>query len=199
MDGRYEVRITEELSEVSYLDQMQLIRRRPSGRQRNFHQREVQRPTVIPSSAYSACRGASIPKLPAMIEGAMCCPRSGARPAVIPTSFRALNWAWRSAFARSRFQRARAFQRARPCSAERLGRLARRQHFPRGLRRNAKGGLVMPYLQMQDAAGEWLTVNEDMGMPAGKPKTIAVPLHFISEAASCGSSPIFASTGTRYF
>ena len=43
-----------------------------------------------------------------------------------------------------------------------------------------KGGLVMPYLQMQDAAGRWMTVNEDMGMPAGKPKTIAVPvaLHF---------------------
>ncbi len=43
-----------------------------------------------------------------------------------------------------------------------------------------KGGLVMPYLQMRDASGKWVTVNEDMGMPAGKPKTIAVPLHFIS-------------------
>ncbi|HLX45520.1 MAG TPA: tetratricopeptide repeat protein [Bryobacteraceae bacterium] len=43
-----------------------------------------------------------------------------------------------------------------------------------------KGGLVMPYLQMQDAHGQWVTVNEDMGMPAGKPKTIAVDLHFIS-------------------
>jgi hypothetical protein len=43
-----------------------------------------------------------------------------------------------------------------------------------------KGGLVMPYLQMQDAEGQWKTVNQDMGMPAGKPKTIAVNLHFIS-------------------
>ena len=34
----------------------------------------------------------------------------------------------------------------------------------------------MPYLQMQDAAGRWKTVIEDMGMPAGKPKTIAVDL-----------------------
>jgi hypothetical protein len=33
---------------------------------------------------------------------------------------------------------------------------------------------------MQDAAGKWVTVNEDMGMPAGKPKTIALPVHFIS-------------------
>ena len=40
----------------------------------------------------------------------------------------------------------------------------------------------MPYLQMQDASGNWVTVNQDMGMPAGKPKTIAVPLHFISQS-----------------
>jgi hypothetical protein len=33
---------------------------------------------------------------------------------------------------------------------------------------------------MQDAAGRWKTVNEDMGMPAGKPKTIAVELQFPS-------------------
>jgi len=45
-----------------------------------------------------------------------------------------------------------------------------------------KGGLVMPYLQMQDAAGQWVTVNPDMGMPSGKPKTIAVLLHFVSSS-----------------
>jgi hypothetical protein len=45
-----------------------------------------------------------------------------------------------------------------------------------------KGGLVMPYLQMQDSSGKWVTVNDDMGMPAGKPKTIGVPLHFISQS-----------------
>jgi len=36
--------------------------------------------------------------------------------------------------------------------------------------------LVTPYLQVKDAAGNWRTVIEDMGMPAGKPKTIAVDL-----------------------
>ncbi len=46
----------------------------------------------------------------------------------------------------------------------------------RAAAQEVKGGLVMPYLQMQDAAGEWKTVNADMGMPAGKPKTIAVEL-----------------------
>ena len=33
---------------------------------------------------------------------------------------------------------------------------------------------------MKDATGHWRTVNEDMGMPSGKPKSIAVELNFIS-------------------
>ena len=39
-----------------------------------------------------------------------------------------------------------------------------------------KGGLIPPYLQVKNARGEWQTVIEDMGMPDGKPKTIAVDL-----------------------
>ncbi len=38
------------------------------------------------------------------------------------------------------------------------------------------GGLVFPYLQVKDRSGRWQTVIEDMGIPAGKPKTIAVDL-----------------------
>jgi hypothetical protein len=44
----------------------------------------------------------------------------------------------------------------------------------------SEAGLVMPYLQVQDARGAWKTVNPDMGMPAGKPKTIVVPIQFLS-------------------
>ena len=36
--------------------------------------------------------------------------------------------------------------------------------------------LATPSLQVQDASGRWRTVIEDMGMPAGKPKTMAVDL-----------------------
>ena len=46
----------------------------------------------------------------------------------------------------------------------------------RGRSQETDGGLVMPYLQVKDAAGEWRTVIEDMGIPAGKPKTIVVDL-----------------------
>ena len=36
--------------------------------------------------------------------------------------------------------------------------------------------LVMPHLQMKNAAGEWETVIQDLGLPAGKPKSIVVDL-----------------------
>jgi tetratricopeptide (TPR) repeat protein len=37
-------------------------------------------------------------------------------------------------------------------------------------------GLMPPYLQVKNESGQWKTVIEDMGMPAGKPKTIVVDL-----------------------
>ena len=40
----------------------------------------------------------------------------------------------------------------------------------------AKRDLTFPYLQVKDAAGNWKTVIDEMGIPAGKPKTIAVDL-----------------------
>jgi tetratricopeptide (TPR) repeat protein len=42
--------------------------------------------------------------------------------------------------------------------------------------RESAGGLIMPYVQVKDAQGRWRTVIEDMGIPAGKPKTISVDL-----------------------
>ncbi len=45
-----------------------------------------------------------------------------------------------------------------------------------GALQEKEGGLVFPYLQVKDQSGRWQTVIEDMGIPAGKPKTIAVDL-----------------------
>jgi tetratricopeptide (TPR) repeat protein len=45
-----------------------------------------------------------------------------------------------------------------------------------GVSQQGRGGLIPPYLQVKDAHGNWVTVIEDMGMPAGKPKTIVVDL-----------------------
>jgi len=45
-----------------------------------------------------------------------------------------------------------------------------------GASQGSTGGLIFPYLQVKDARGQWKTVIQDMGIPAGKPKTIAVDL-----------------------
>ena len=45
-----------------------------------------------------------------------------------------------------------------------------------GAAQRAGGGLLMPQLQVEDERGEWRTVIEDMGIPAGKPKSIVVDL-----------------------
>jgi hypothetical protein len=45
-----------------------------------------------------------------------------------------------------------------------------------GVAQHGTGGLVTPYLQVKDQQGKWQTIIEDMGMPAGKPKTISVGL-----------------------
>ncbi|MBI2187369.1 MAG: hypothetical protein HYU37_09680 [Acidobacteria bacterium] len=46
----------------------------------------------------------------------------------------------------------------------------------RRLAQERSGGLAAPSLQVKDGRGEWQTVIEDMGLPAGKTKTIAVDL-----------------------
>jgi tetratricopeptide (TPR) repeat protein len=45
-----------------------------------------------------------------------------------------------------------------------------------GSAQSSASGLVMPSLQVKDERGEWRTVIEDMGIPAGKPKSIVVDL-----------------------
>jgi tetratricopeptide (TPR) repeat protein len=45
-----------------------------------------------------------------------------------------------------------------------------------GMSQQHTAGLILPYLQVKNAQGEWETVLEDMGIPAGKPKTIVVDL-----------------------
>ena len=70
-----------------------------------------------------------------------------------------------------------------------------------GAAQESKEGLIFPYLQVKDAAGQWKTVVEDMGIPAGKPKTIAVDLtgKFCRPRGKSASSRTFAFTGMRFF
>jgi FG-GAP-like repeat/ASPIC and UnbV len=46
----------------------------------------------------------------------------------------------------------------------------------RGASQENKEGLTFPYLQVKNSRGQWQTVVTDMGIPSGKPKTIVVDL-----------------------
>ena len=179
VNGRYEVRITEELSEVSYLDQVQLFTLdHPSSKEvftnekfkgppyPEFRLYEVPR-RIYPASARDDDNHDVLPSLlkrdqkypdqfPRTELGVaklhtleLDFPKTGGDAVLLANGW--VDWPDGSTF--------------------------------RAVSQESKGGLVMPYLQIQDASGRWITVNgEDMGMPAGKPKTIAVPLHFLSSS-----------------
>lgn len=174
-DGYYEVRITEELSEVAYIDQVRLIAvDRPAGTE-IFLNEKFQGPPYPPLRLY------------------------GARERIYPVAARD----HRGRDVRSRILRQDGaypdgFQRRENGIAEMhyleidFGPEAARDNRAAlilhgwvdwadgstflGYAQESKTGLITPYLQVKDAAGRWVTVLEDMGMPAGKPKTIAVDL-----------------------
>lgn len=176
--GQYEIRITEELSEVSYLDQVELSAvDHPPGTEIFTNEKfkgppypefglfEVKR-RIYPVQAHDE-EGRDV--LPLVVA------KDGRYPDRFPrTSLGVAQPHWLEL----------DFGNAAPD-----GRAVLLLHgwvdWPdgstfRAASQDAHHSLVMPYLQMQDAAGNWKTVNEDMGMPAGKPKTIAVELRFLS-------------------
>ncbi len=177
-NNQYEVRITEELSEVSYLDQVQLITLDHPSNKEVFTNEKFKGPPYpefrlyeVPSRIY--------PTTARDDAGNNVRPRIQARDQTYPDQFPRTELG---------VAKLHALELDFKTTATDAVLLANGWvDWPdgstfRAASQERKGGLVMPYLQMQDAAGKWVTVNEDMGMPAGKPKTIAVPLHFISNS-----------------
>jgi tetratricopeptide (TPR) repeat protein len=178
VNGQYDVRVTEELSEVSYLDQIKLYAVDHPAAAQIFTNEKFKGPPYPEDRLYGV-EHRIYPQAARDDEGRDVLPQLLARDQVYP----------------DRFPRSELGV-AKPHTLELdFGRAAPNGHavlllngwvdWPDGSTFRAasqefKGGLVMPYLQMQNAAGQWITVNEDMGMPAGKPKTIAVELHFPS-------------------
>lgn len=180
--GRYEIRITEELAEVSYLDQVKLI--------------AVDHPPAVEIFTNEKFQGPPFPEFRLFGVGRRIPPRAAfdhnGRDVLSLVAARDRRYP-------DRFRRTRAgaaemhsleldFGSAAPANdavlilhgwvdwANGSTFLARAQE--------SDGGLVMPYLQVKDERGEWRTVVEDMGLPAGKPKTIVVDLRgkFLSES-----------------
>ncbi len=160
-DGHLEVRITEELSEVAYLDRVQLIAVDHPDDVAIYHNDKWKSPP-FPEFRLWGVRNripARFDKHPyefkrrlngiaEMHELTLSFPASTPRKAAMVMSGW-VDWADGSTF------------------------LAAAQE--------SKAGLVPPVLQARNERGEWITINEDMGMPAGKPKSIVVPVEFPSQ------------------
>jgi tetratricopeptide (TPR) repeat protein len=177
-DGRYEIRVTEELSEVSYLDQMQLYAvDHPEGTE--IFTNEKFKGPPFPEFRLFGVKRRIYPRTARDSQGTDVLPLLLSKDQRYPDHFQ------RSETGIADLHTLDLdFGNVAP-SGKAILLLNGWVDWPDGstFRRasqESKSGLVTPYLQVQDAAGVWKTVNPDMGMPAGKPKTIAVPVDFIS-------------------
>ena len=178
VDGRYEVRITEELHEVSYLDQVQLIAvDHPRGLE-IFTNDKFKGPPFPEFRLFgtrhrihpvAARDGDGRDVLPALLA------RDGTYPDQFPRDFTGmaaphtldLDFADAAPDGRAVLVLTGWVDWADGSTFFGASQALRGPHA---------GGLLMPQLQVKDAAGRWQTVIADMGIPSGKPKTIAVDL-----------------------
>jgi Flp pilus assembly protein TadD len=177
-NNHYEVRVTEELSEVSYLDQIQLYAVDHRAGTEIFTNEKFKGPPYPEFRLFSVDRRI-YPKTARDDHGADVLPQLIAKDQYYPDQFR------RSETGIAELHSLDLdFGDAAP-SGKAILLLNGWVDWPDGstfrkASQESKAGLVMPYLQVQNAGGAWKTVNPDMGMPAGKPKTIVVPVQFLS-------------------
>jgi hypothetical protein len=182
-DGLYDIRITEELSEVSYLDQVKLIAVDHPGGVDILTNEKFHAPPFPEFRLFGVSRRI-YPKRAVDESGADVVARLLARDRTYPDGFRR-NHAGAAElhtldldFGRDAAPSGNAILVLNGWVdwADGSTFLAAAQERP--------GGLRMPQLQVKDRNGAWRTVIEDMGIPAGKPKTIVVDLSgkFLSES-----------------
>ncbi len=173
-DGHYEVRVTEELSEVSYIDQLHLIavdhpadvelflnekwKAPPYPQFRYFGAKQ----RIYPTSAHDHHDRDVLPLLTAADRRY---PSDFTRTESGIGELHALTLDFGKAAAQNQ---AVLILNGWVDWADGSTFLAAAQE--------SKAGLIPPYLQVKNAKGQWQTVIDDMGMPDGKPKTIAVDL-----------------------
>jgi Tfp pilus assembly protein PilF len=174
-DGKYEIRITEELREVSYLDRIQLIAVDHPAATAIYTNDKFKSPP-FPEFRLFGVTAPIHPKIARDDNGSDVLPRLLKRDKKYPDSFSRdytgvaslhhldLDFGKEAASA----NRAVLVLSGWVDWADGSTFLAASQE--------TKEGLIMPYLQVKDASGHWQTVIQDMGIPAGKPKTISVDL-----------------------
>jgi Tfp pilus assembly protein PilF len=172
-DGAYRIHVTEELHEVSYLDQVQLIAvDHPS--EVDIYTNDKFKSPPYPEFRLFGAQKKIHPVRAIDAHGVDATPRLGAIDHRYPDAF-AHN---QSGVAELHtldldFGKAAAGNRA----ALVLNGWVDWADGSTFLGASQNGtGLIFPYLQVKDASGRWRTVIEDMGIPSGKPKTIVVDL-----------------------
>ena len=173
VDGRYEIRITEELREVSYLDQVKLIAVDHPADMEIFTNDKFKSPP-FPEFRLFGVKRRVYPVRARDDAGRDVLPRLLHRDRTYPDGFRRnyLNVA-------ELHNLDLDFGKAAPANHAVLilnGWVDWADGSTFMAASQAKNDLVLPYLQVKDAAGHWKTVIQDMGIPAGKPKTISVDL-----------------------
>jgi hypothetical protein len=175
-DGRYEVRLTEELREVGYLDKIELVAVDHPAEVAIYTSEKFIGPPYGPLRLYGV-REPIRPRAARDHRGADVTRRVLARDRTYPDGFRRDF----SGLAELHWLDLDFGREAAPDGAAMLV-LHGWVDWADGstFLATAQGGsgptVVMPYLEVQDADGEWVTVIENMGLPAGKPKTIVVDL-----------------------
>jgi tetratricopeptide (TPR) repeat protein len=180
-DGRYHVRLTEELREVGYLDRIELVAVDHPAEVAIYTSEKFVGPPYGPLRLYGV-RQPIRPRAARDHRGADVTDRVLARDRSYPDGFRRdfsglaeLHWLELD------FGPAPANAAAAP-DGEAILVLHGWVDWADGstFMATAQGGsgpaVVMPYLQVEDEDGEWVTVIDNMGLPAGKPKTIVVDL-----------------------
>ena len=173
-NGRYEVRITEELREVSYLDHIHLIAVDHPAAAAIYTNDKFKSPpfpdfrlfgVTKPMHPVAAHDDAGNNVLPQLLKRDRKYPDSFSRNYTGVASLHHLDLDFGNVAAANR---AVLVMNGWVDWADGSTFLAAAQE--------TKEGLIMPYLQVKNAKGDWQTVIEDMGIPAGKPKTISVDL-----------------------
>jgi tetratricopeptide (TPR) repeat protein len=172
--GEYEIRVTEELREVSYLDQLQLIAVDHPARVEIFTNDKFKSPPFPEFRLFGSERrvhpltardDAGHDVRAALMRTDRVYPQGFSRDYAGVAAVHVLDLDFGTAAADNR---AVLILNGWVDWADGSTFMAASQADPRGL--------MLPSLQVKDALGRWTTVVEDMGMPAGKPKTIAVDL-----------------------
>ena len=186
VDGRYEIRITEELREVSYLDEVRLVAVDHPSDVEIFTNDKFKAPP-FPEFRLFGVRRRAYPKAAQDHQGRDVLGQLLRRDATYPDRFQR-DYSGVAELHHLDLDFGDSFGDAAPSNRAILvlhGWLDWADGSTyRAISQESAAGLILPYLQVKDASGRWQTVIEDMGIPAGKPKTIVVDLtgKFLSDS-----------------